>query len=70
MEEAEEGIRIEGRKINNLLYANDTTLLAANITDLQNLILKVKHSSEEAGLFLNVKKTKIMTTTSLLRSGQ
>jgi len=67
MEEAEEGIRIGGRKINNLRYADDTTLLAANITDLQNLILKVKNSSEEAGLFLNVKKTKIMTTAGLQR---
>jgi len=67
MEEAEEGLRIGGRKINNLRYADDTTLVAANITDLQNLIGKVKSSSEEAGLFLNVKKTKIMSTTNLQR---
>jgi hypothetical protein len=65
MEEADEGLRIGGRKVNNLRYADDTTLLAANITDLQNLIRKVKTSSEEAGLFLNIKKTKIMSTTKL-----
>ena len=53
-EEADEGLRMGGRKVNNLRYADDTTLLAANITDLQNLIRKVKTSSEEAGL--NIKK--------------
>jgi hypothetical protein len=55
MEEAEERIIIGGRKINNLRYADDTTRIAANITDLPNQILNVKSSSEEAGLFLNIK---------------
>ena len=54
MEEAEEGLRLGGRKINSLRYAYDTTLIMANITGLQNLTLKEKSSSEEAVLFLNV----------------
>jgi hypothetical protein len=65
MEEADKGLRMGGRKINNLRYADDTTLIAANITDLQDLLQKVKNSSEKAGLFLNLKKTKIMSTTKL-----
>jgi len=60
MEEADEELRMGGRKINNLRY---TTLIAANITDLQDLLQKVKNSSEKTGLFLNLKKTKIMSTT-------
>jgi len=61
LEEAEEELRIGGRKINNLRYTDNTTKIVANITDLQNLILTFKRSSEEAGLFSNRKKTKIMS---------
>jgi len=51
LEEAKKGLRTGGSKLNNLRYMDDTTLTAENITDLQNLIAKVKGSSEEAGLF-------------------
>ena len=56
------GIGIGGRKVSNLRYADDTTLIAGNREDLIKLIEKVKSSSEKAGLYLNVKKTKVMTT--------
>ena len=54
-EETEVGIRIVGRKTNNLRYANDTTLMAENEEDLKNLLLKVKEESVKAGLLLNIK---------------
>ena len=56
------GIRIAGRKINNLRYADDTTLMAENEEDLKNLLLKVKTESAKAGLLLNIKKIKILST--------
>lgn len=56
------GVKIGGRTINNLRYADDTTLLAERQEDLINLILKIKDESEKMGLHLNIKKTKIMTT--------
>ena len=62
LEEAEVGIRIAGRKINNLRYADDTTLMAENEEDLKNLLLKVKKESAKAGLLLNIKKIKILST--------
>ena len=62
LEETEVGIRIAGRKINNLRYADDTTLMAENEEDLKNLLLKVKEESVKAGLLLNIKKTKILLT--------
>lgn len=58
------GVKIGGRNINNLRYADDTTLLAESVQDLEDLILRVKEESERMGLYLNVKKTKIMTTAS------
>ena len=58
----DKGIGIGGRKVSNLRYADDTTLIAGNREDLIELIEKVKSSSEKAGLYLNVKKTKVMAT--------
>ena len=55
-------LSIGGRKVRNLRYADDTTLIAGIKDDLTELIIKVKRASEEAGLYLNVKKTKVMTT--------
>ena len=54
------GILIAGRNINNLRYADDTTLLAENKEELKSLLMKVKEESEKAGLELNIQKTKIM----------
>ena len=62
MDEAEEGIKIAGRIMNNLRYADDTTLLAGKKTDLVELIRRLKSESEKAGLYFNIKKTKIMST--------
>ena len=60
LDEAQAGIKIGGRKINNLKYADDTTLMAESKGELKSLLLKVKQESEKAGLKLNVQKTKIM----------
>ena len=60
MDEAKAGIKIAGRNINNLRYANDTTLMAENEEELKSLLMKVKGESEKADLKLNIKKTKIM----------
>ncbi|CAI9735128.1 Hypothetical predicted protein [Octopus vulgaris] len=62
LEDSSIGVRIGGRNINNLRYADDTTLLAASGKDLEDLVLVVKKESEKFGLHLNVKKTKIMST--------
>jgi hypothetical protein len=62
MEEALEGVKIAGKIVNNLRYADDTTLLASIKEDLCELIRRVKTESQKAGLYLNTKKTKIMTT--------
>ena len=61
MEEAQVGIKIAGRKINNLRYANDTTLMAESEEELKSLLMKVKEESE-VGLKLNIQKTKIMAS--------
>ena len=61
LDEAQEGIKIAGRNINNLRYADDTTLMAESKEELKSL-LKVKEESEEVGLKLNLQKTKIMAT--------
>ena len=61
LEETEAGIKIAGRKINNLRYADDTTLMTESEKELKNLLMKVKEESEKAGLKLNIQKTKIMT---------
>ena len=59
---AQAEIKIAGRKINNLRYADDTTLTAESEEDLKNLLMKVKEESEKAGLKLNIQKTKIMAS--------
>ena len=61
LEEAQAGIKIAGRNINNLSYADDTTLMAESEEELKSLLMKVKGESEKAGLKLNIQKTKIMT---------
>ena len=61
-EEAQTGIKIYERNINNLRYADDTTLMAENKMELKNLLMKVKEESEKAGLKLDIQKTKIMAT--------
>ena len=58
--EAQAGIKIAGRNINNLRYADDTTLMAESEEELKRLLMKVKEESEKAGLKLNIQKTKIM----------
>ena len=62
LNEAQAGIKIAGRNINNLRYADDTTLMAESKEDLKNLLMKVKEESEKVGLKLNIQKTKIMTS--------
>ena len=59
LDEAQAGIKIAGRNINNLRYADDTTLLAENEEELKSLLMKVKEESEKVGLKLNIQKTKI-----------
>ena len=59
LEEAQVGIKIAGRNINNLRYADETTLKAESEEKLKNLLMKVKKESEKAGLKLNIQKTKI-----------
>ena len=59
LEEAQAGIKIAGRNINNLRYADDTTLMAESEEQLQSLLMKVKEESEKVGLKLNIQKTKI-----------
>ena len=60
LEEAQAGIKIAGRNINNLRYADDTTLMAESEEELRSLLMKVKEESEKVGLKLNIQKTKIM----------
>ena len=62
LEETQAGIKISGRNINNLRYADDTTLMAESKEDLRSLLLKVKEESEKVGLKLNIQKTKIMAS--------
>ena len=62
LEEAQAGIKIAGRNINNLRYAEDTTLMAESEEELQSLLMKVKVESEKVGLKLNIQKTKIMAS--------
>ena len=59
LDEAQAGIKIAGRNINNLRYADDTTLMAENEVELKSLLMKVKVESEKVGLKLNIQKTKI-----------
>ena len=62
LEEAQAGIKIAGRNINNHSYADDTTLMAESEEELKSLLMKVKVESEKVGLKLNIQKTKIMTS--------
>ena len=62
LEEAQSGIKIAGRRINNLRYADDTTLMAESEEELKSLLIKVKVESEKVGLKLNIQKTKIMAS--------
>ena len=65
LDEAQARIKIAGRNINNLRYADDTTLMAESEEVLKNLLMKVKEESEKVGLKLNVRKTKIMASGSI-----
>ena len=60
LDEAQAGIKIAGRNINNFIYADDTTLMAESEEELKSLLMKVKEESEKAGLKLNIQKTKIL----------
>ena len=62
LDEAQAGIKIAGRNINNLRYAEDTTLMVESEEELKSLLMKVKEESEKVGLKLNIQKTKIMTS--------
>ena len=62
LEEIQAGIKIAGRNINNLRYADDTTLMAESEEELKSLLMKVKEESEKVGLKLNIQKTKIMAS--------
>ena len=62
LDETQAGIKIAGRNINNLRYADDTTLMVESEEELKNLLMKMKQESETAGLKLNIQKTKIMAS--------
>ena len=70
LEEAQAEIRIAGRNINHLRYADDTTLMAESEEELMSLLMKVKKESEKVGLKLNIQKTKIMASGSIITSWQ
>ena len=65
LDEAQAGIKIAGRNINNLRYADDTTLMAESEEELKNLLMKFKEETENVGLKLNIQKTKIMASTTI-----
>ena len=65
LEEAQAGIKIAGRNIDNLSYADDTTLMAESEKELKSLLMKVKEESEKVGLKINIQKTKIMASGSI-----
>ena len=65
LEEAQAGIKTAGRNINNLTYADDTTLMAESEEELKSLLMKMKVESEKVGLKLNIQKTKIMVSGSI-----
>ena len=65
LDEAQAGIKIAGRNINNLRYADDTTLMAESEEELKSLLMKVKEESEKVGFKLNIQKTKIMASGSI-----
>ena len=65
LDEAQAGIKIAGRNINNLRYSDDTTLMAESKEELKSLLMKVKKESEKVGLKLNIQKTKIMASSTI-----
>ena len=65
LDEAQAGIKIAGRNMNDLRYADDTTITAGSEEKLKNLLMKVKEESENVGLKLNIQKTKIMASSSI-----
>ena len=65
LEEAQAGIKIVGRNVNNLRYADDTTLMAESEEELKSVLMKVKEETENVGLKLNIQKTKIMASSSI-----
>ena len=70
LEEAQAGIKIAGRNINNLRYADDTTLTAESKEELKSLLMKVKEESEKIGLKLNIQKTKIIASSTSIHDKQ
>ena len=66
LDEAQAGIKIAGRNINNLRYGDDTTLMAESEEELKSLLMRVKEESEKAGLKLNIQKTKIMASSPII----
>ena len=66
LEEAEAGIKIAGRNINNLRYADDTTIMAESEEELKSLLMKVKEKSEKVGSKLNIQKTKTMASSPII----
>ena len=65
LDEAQAGIKIAGRNINNLRYADDNTLMAESEEELRSLLMKVKEESKNVGLKLNIQETKIMTSSAI-----
>ena len=65
LDEAQAGIKIAGRNINNFRYADDTTLMAESEEELKSLLMEVKEETEKVGLKLNIQKTKIMASSSI-----
>ena len=63
---SESGIKIAGRTINNLRYADDSTLMGESVEELKSLLIKVKEESEKVGLKLNIQKTKIMASSPIM----
>ena len=70
LDEAQAGIKISGRNINNFRYADDTTLMAERKEELKSLLMKEKEESEKAGLKLNIQKTKIMASSPISLHGK
>ena len=70
LDEAQAGIKIAGKNINNLRYADDTTLMAESEEELKSLLMEVKEESEKVGLKVNIQKTKIMTSSPMLLHGK
>ena len=66
LDEAQAGIKIAGRNINNLRYADDTTFMAESEEELKGLLMKVKEEGEKGGLKLNIQKTKIMASSPII----